>query len=143
RRVVLGTAAVQDREFVKHLLAIEAHSVAIGIDARDGRVQVSGWTEASNIGAIDLARQLEGLGAELIIYTDIARDGVLQGPNIQATKEMLDSTHLFVIASAGVSSITDVRQLSELKHPKLDGVIIGKALYEGLIEIEEVLALAS
>src|SRR5262245_52213004 len=142
RRVVLGTAAVQDQEFVKQLLAIEAHSVAIGIDARDGHVQVSGWTETSDIGAVDLAHQLQDLGAQFIIYTDISRDGVLQGPYIQATKEMLESTDLFVIASGGVSSIADARQLSELKHPKLDGVIIGKALYEGRIEIEEVLALA-
>ena len=142
RRVVLGTAAVQDQEFVKQLLAIEAHSVAIGIDARDGQVQVSGWTEASNVGAIDLARRLQDLGAQLVIYTDISRDGVLQGPNIQATRDMLESTDLFVIASGGVSSIDDEKHFSELNHPKLDGLIIGKALYEGRIEIEEVLALA-
>jgi phosphoribosylformimino-5-aminoimidazole carboxamide ribotide isomerase len=142
RRVVSGTAAVQDQEFVKQLLAIEPHSVALGIDAREGFVQVSGWTEGSNVGAIELARRLEGLGAELVIYTDISRDGVLQGPNIQATREMLENTNLFVIASGGVSSIEDAKHLSELNHPKLDGVIIGKALYEGRIGIEEVLAIA-
>jgi phosphoribosylformimino-5-aminoimidazole carboxamide ribotide isomerase len=142
RRIVLGTAAVQDQEFVKHLLAIEAHSVAMGIDARDGFVQVSGWTQSSSVGAIELARRLQDLGAEIVIYTDISRDGVMQGPNIEGTRSMLENTNLFVIASGGVSSVEDARQLSELNHPKLDGVIIGKALYEGRFEIEEVLALA-
>jgi phosphoribosylformimino-5-aminoimidazole carboxamide ribotide isomerase len=142
RRVVLGTAAVQDPEFARCALAERAGSVAIGIDAREGNVQVSGWTEDSHIRAIDLAQRLEDLGARLVIYTDIARDGVLTGPNVEATKEMLDNTHLSVIASGGVSSIEDVRQLSELNHPRLDGVIIGKALYEARFEIEEALAYA-
>src|SRR5262245_15901379 len=139
RRVVLGTAAVQDHNFVKDALTRYGHNVAVGIDALDGEVQVSGWTENSRIGAIDLARGLQDLGADLVIYTDISRDGVLQGPNIQATKEMLEGTNLFVIASGGVSSGEDVVQLAELNHARLDGVIIGKALYEGWIRIEEVL----
>jgi phosphoribosylformimino-5-aminoimidazole carboxamide ribotide isomerase len=137
QRVVLGTAAVQDQNFVKAALANQPHNVAIGIDARDGKVQVSGWTEDSQIGAIELARRLQDLGARLVIYTDIARDGVLEGPNVEATREMLDSTELSVIASGGVSSIADVRHLAELDHWRLDGAIIGKALYEGLIQFEE------
>src|SRR5438876_11239434 len=111
QRVVLGTAAVQDQAFVKAALAGQPHNVAIGIDAREGNVQVSGWTEDSHIAAIDLALQLQDLGARLVIYTDIARDGVLEGPNVDATREMLENTELSVIASGGVSSIGDVRHL--------------------------------
>ena len=91
QRVVLGTAAVQDQDFVKHALAQQPHNVAIGIDALDGNVQVSGWTEDSHLAAIDLARRLQDLGARLVIYTDISRDGVLSGPNVEATKEMLET----------------------------------------------------
>jgi phosphoribosylformimino-5-aminoimidazole carboxamide ribotide isomerase len=140
QRVVLGTAAVQDHEFVKRALADRPQNVAIGIDARGGKAQVSGWTEDSNIAALDLANRLEQLGARLVIYTDIARDGVLEGPNIEATRQMIENTELSVIASGGVSSVADVRHLAELNHCRLDGVIIGKALYEGRVEIEEAFA---
>jgi phosphoribosylformimino-5-aminoimidazole carboxamide ribotide isomerase len=142
QRVVLGTAAVQDPDFVKHALAERKDNVAIGIDAREGNVKVSGWTEDSNIDAIDLARRLQDMGAHLVIYTDIARDGILTGPNVEATKQMLESTELNVIASGGVSSIQDVRRLAEIDSKRLDGVIIGKALYEGLIQLEEALPYA-
>ena len=142
RRVVLGTAAVRDPEFVRRALKEREHHIAVGIDARDGSVQVSGWTEDSHIGAIELAQKLQGIGARVVVYTDISRDGVLEGPNVQATKEMLESTELFVIASGGVSSLADVRRLSELDHKRLEGVIIGKALYEGHVQIEEALAYA-
>jgi len=142
QRVVLGTAAVQDPDFVKHALAERTHNIAIGIDARDGNVRVSGWTEDSKICAIDLAKRLQDLGAHLVIYTDIARDGILTGPNVEATKQMLDNTELHVIASGGVSSIVDVQHLAELDNWRLEGVIIGKALYEGLIQLEEALPYA-
>jgi phosphoribosylformimino-5-aminoimidazole carboxamide ribotide isomerase len=140
QRVVLGTAAVQDPNFVTEALRKHPDNIAIGIDALDGNVQVSGWTENSNIRAIALARKLQDVGARLLIYTDISRDGVLEGPNVQAIREMLDNADLSVIASGGVSTIADVQQLAELDHWRLDGVIIGKALYEGLIELEEALA---
>jgi phosphoribosylformimino-5-aminoimidazole carboxamide ribotide isomerase len=140
QRVVLGTAAVQDPGFVKEALIGQPHNIAIGIDVLDGSVQVSGWTEDSHIRAISLARRLQDLGARLVIYTDISRDGVLEGPNVEATKEMLESTDLSVIASGGVSSVADVRHLAGLDHWRLDGVIIGKALYEGRVEFEEALA---
>jgi phosphoribosylformimino-5-aminoimidazole carboxamide ribotide isomerase len=141
-RVVLGTAVVQDREFVTKALTEYRDSVAIGIDARDGNVRVSGWTEASNIGAIQLACELQDLGARRVIYTDISRDGVLIGPNVEAMREMIDKTELSVIASGGVSSLSDLQRLAEIDHPRLDGVIIGKALYEGRIQVEEALASA-
>jgi phosphoribosylformimino-5-aminoimidazole carboxamide ribotide isomerase len=140
QRVILGTAAVQDREFVKEALIQHPQNVAIGIDARDARVQVSGWIEDSHIGAIELARKLQDLGATLVIYTDISRDGVLEGPNVQATREMLESTELYVIASGGVSSMADLRRLGEINSSRLEGVIIGKALYEDRIQMEEALA---
>jgi phosphoribosylformimino-5-aminoimidazole carboxamide ribotide isomerase len=142
QRVVLGTAAVQNPDFVRAALAERAQDIAVGIDARNGTVQVSGWIEDSQISAIDLARSLEDLGARLVIYTDISRDGVLTGPNVEATKEMLASTKLSVIASGGVSSLDDVRRLAEIDHSRLDGVIIGKALYEGLFQLEEALSYA-
>jgi len=87
-----------------------------------------------------LAQRLQDLGARLVIFTDISRDGLLEGPNVPATKEMLDSTELSVIASGGVSSMADIRVLSELRHARLEGMIIGKALYEGQVELEEALA---
>jgi len=139
QRVILGTAAVQDQQFVKETHDRYPHNVAIGIDARDGNVRVAGWTEDSRIGSIDLARRLQDLGVRLVIYTDISKDGVLEGPNVDATREMLEQTQLSVIASGGVSSMADVRRLAEIGHPRLDGVIIGKALYEGRIQIEEAL----
>jgi phosphoribosylformimino-5-aminoimidazole carboxamide ribotide isomerase len=140
RRVVLGTAAVQDPDFVKQALREQSENVAIGIDALGGKVKVSGWTEESQLTAIALARKFQDLGARLVIYTDISRDGVLEGHNVEATREMLEKTQLSVIASGGVSSIEDLRRLAKLDHQRLDGVIIGKALYDGVIQIEEALA---
>src|SRR4030095_7333851 len=122
RRAVLGTSAVTDSAFVKEALERWGDRIAIGIDARDGIARVSGWTEDSRISAIDLARQLETEGATRVIYTDISRDGVLVGPNIPALQQMIDGTGLQVIASGGVSTIEDVRALSEIREPRLDGV---------------------
>jgi phosphoribosylformimino-5-aminoimidazole carboxamide ribotide isomerase len=139
-RVILGTAAVEDQEFVKKALAGHPQKVAIGIDARDGKVRTSGWTAESHVRAVELARMLQDLGVRLIIYTDISRDGVLEGPNVDATREMLDATQLAVIASGGVSTIADLQRLAQIDHGRLDGAIIGKALYEGRIQLEEALA---
>jgi len=138
-RAILGTSAVANPAFVAEALKQYGSRVAVGIDARDGVARVSGWTEDSRIGAIDLAQRLERLGALLVIYTDIARDGALTGPNIEALTQMLAQTGLDVIASGGVSKIDDVRALAAIGHPRLDGVIIGKALYEGVVRLEEAL----
>ena len=132
-----------DSAFVKEALKRWGDRIAIGIDARDGIAKVSGWTEDSKVGAIELARRLEGEGATRVIYTDISRDGVLVGPNIPALRQMIDGTGLQVIASGGVSQIDDVRALSEIKEPRLDGVIIGKALYEGHVKLEDALQAGS
>jgi phosphoribosylformimino-5-aminoimidazole carboxamide ribotide isomerase len=139
RRAVLGTSAVTDSVFVREALKRWGDRIAIGIDARDGIAKVSGWTEDSRVGAIDLARRLENEGAKRVIYTDISRDGVLVGPNLPALTQMIEGTGLEVIASGGVSSVDDVRALSEMKEPRLDGVIIGKALYEKRFTLEEAL----
>ena len=143
RRAVLGTSAVTDSAFVKEALKRWGDRIAIGIDARDGIAKVSGWTEDSKLGAIELARRLENEGATRVIYTDISRDGVLVGPNIPALRQMLEGTGLQVIASGGVSKIEDVRALSEIREPRLDGVIIGKALYEGHVKLEDALEAGS
>ena len=143
QRAVLGTSAVNDPKFTSEALKRYGDRIAIGIDARDGIARVSGWTETSQIGAIDLARKLEQEGARLVIYTDISRDGVLVGPNTESLKQMIDGTGLNVIASGGVSKLEDVRTLAAIKHPRLDGVIIGKALYEQLLTLEEALEVGS
>ncbi len=138
-RAVLGTSIVTDSAFTADALQTWKDQIAIGIDARDGVAKVAGWTEDSKVGAIDLARRLEDQGARLVIYTDISRDGVLVGPNVPALRQMIDSTGLSVIASGGVSKIDDVQTLSGIKHARLDGVIVGKALYEGLVDLKECL----
>jgi len=143
RRAVLGTSAVTDSAFVKEALKRWGDRIAIGIDARDGIARVSGWTEDSKFDAIELARQLESDGATRVIYTDISRDGVLVGPNIPALRQMIHGTNLQVIASGGVSKIDDIRALSEIREPRLDGVIIGKALYEGHVKLEDAIEAGS
>jgi len=143
QRAVLGTSAVNDPRFTSEALKRYGDRIAIGIDARDGIARVSGWTETSQIGAIDLARKLEQEGARLVIYTDISRDGVLVGPNTESLKQMIDGTGLNVIASGGVSKLEDVRTLAAIRHSRLDGVIIGKALYEQLLTLEEALEVSA
>jgi phosphoribosylformimino-5-aminoimidazole carboxamide ribotide isomerase len=145
QRTVLGTSAVNDPVFTKEALKRYGDRIAIGIDARDGIAKVSGWTEDSQIGAIDLARRLEEQGATLVIYTDISRDGVLVGPNTDSLTQMIDVTGLNVIASGGVSKLEDVRTLTAIRRldrKRLDGVIIGKALYENLLTLEDALEIS-
>jgi phosphoribosylformimino-5-aminoimidazole carboxamide ribotide isomerase len=143
QRAVLGTSAVNDPKFTGEALKRYGDRIAIGIDARDGIARVSGWTETSQIGAIELARRLEKEGARIVIYTDISRDGVLVGPNTESLKQMIDGTGLNVIASGGVSNLEDVRTLVAIGHSRLDGVIIGKALYERLLTLEEALEVSA
>jgi phosphoribosylformimino-5-aminoimidazole carboxamide ribotide isomerase len=137
-RVILGTLAVRHPELVK--LAVEKFgpdAIAVAIDARDGRVAVEGWEKNSSVNAIELAQRLEAHGVELVIYTDIARDGMLSGVNLAATQTFLEQTNLRLISSGGVRALQDVQLLKQLNHPRLDGVIIGRALYEGTIQLTE------
>jgi phosphoribosylformimino-5-aminoimidazole carboxamide ribotide isomerase len=139
-RVILGTAAVRDPELVRAAARAHPGRVAVGIDARGGRVAVAGWAEATGIEATELARRFEDAGVAAIVYTDIDRDGALQGPNVAATAALARAVAVPVIASGGVSSLDDLRALKASGAP-LDGVIAGRALYEGRIEPAEAVRL--
>jgi len=135
-RVILGTVAVKDPDLVKDACARHPGRVAVGIDARDGMVAVEGWTETSEMTALDLARRFEDCGVAAIIYTDISRDGAMEGPNIEATVELARAVSIPVIASGGVSSLADLRALATAGQGLLEGAISGRARYDGRIEVE-------
>ena len=138
-RAVIGTRAAESVDFVAQMAAkFGGERIAVGIDARDGVVSVKGWTESSGMRALDLARQVEAAGAGTIIYTDIATDGMLEGPNFAEMEHLLGQLKCQLIASGGVSRSADVVRLAELKG--LYGVIIGKALYDRLIDLPTLVA---
>lgn len=135
-RVVIGTRAAERLEFVAEMAAaFGGERIAVGIDAKNGKVSVKGWTELSDLPALDLARRAEAAGAGTIIYTDIATDGMLEGPNFAELETMLGALRCQLIASGGVSSAADVRRLAGF--PNLYGAIIGKALYDGKLSLRE------
>ena len=140
-RVILGTAAVRDPSFVREAARDFPGCIAVGIDARDGKVAVEGWAETSEITAIDLARRFEDTGVAAIIYTDIARDGELAGLNLEATAALARAISIPVIASGGLASIEDVRALLRSDYARLEGAIAGRALYDGRLDPAEALAL--
>jgi phosphoribosylformimino-5-aminoimidazole carboxamide ribotide isomerase len=143
-RVVVGTRAAESEAFVGELVQAFGNRIAVGIDARDGRVAVKGWIDTTGTGAVALGRRMDGIGVQTLIHTDISTDGMLAGPNFTAQEAMLEAVRCRVIASGGVSSLADVARLAEIKkrRPNLDGVIIGKALYEGRVDLKELLAQA-
>jgi len=138
-RVILGTVAVKDPDLVKQACRKFPGRIAVGIDARGGRVAVEGWAEETDVKAVDLARKFADAGVEAIIYTDIDRDGVMEGANIPATAEMARAVSIPVIASGGVSSLTDIRGL--IAEKRIAGAIIGRALYDGRIDLAAALKL--
>jgi phosphoribosylformimino-5-aminoimidazole carboxamide ribotide isomerase len=140
-RVVIGTAALKDPDFVREAARRHPGRVAVGIDARDGRVAVEGWAKQSDVSALDLGRMFEDSGVAAIVYTDIARDGVLLGLNIAQTVALADALTIPVIASGGLASIEDVKRLLEPDCAKLAGAISGRALYDGRLDAAEALAL--
>jgi len=140
-RVIIGTAALKDPDFVREASRLFPGRVAVGIDARDGRVAVEGWSRQSEVSALDLGRIFEDSGVAAIIYTDIARDGVLQGLNIAQTVALAEALAIPVIASGGLASIEDVRRLLEPDCARLAGAISGRALYDGRLDPYEALAL--
>ncbi|MBI1210313.1 MAG: 1-(5-phosphoribosyl)-5-[(5-phosphoribosylamino)methylideneamino]imidazole-4-carboxamide isomerase [Alphaproteobacteria bacterium] len=142
RRVILGTIAAKDPDLVKEVAQTHAGRIAVGIDARDGFVAVQGWTATADMTAIDLARRFEDAGVTAIIYTDVARDGMGTGLNLEETAALASAVTIPVIASGGIGSIEDLRALIALNHPNIQGVIIGRALYDGRVDPAAALALA-
>jgi phosphoribosylformimino-5-aminoimidazole carboxamide ribotide isomerase len=140
-RVIIGTAAVRDPEFVKAAAKKYPGRIAVGLDARDGKVAVEGWAETSELSALDIARRFEDAGVAAIIYTDIARDGLLKGLNLDATIALADAVSIPVIASGGLASLDDVKALLQPRAKKLEGAIAGRALYDGRLDPAEALAL--
>ncbi|MZR29897.1 1-(5-phosphoribosyl)-5-[(5-phosphoribosylamino)methylideneamino]imidazole-4-carboxamide isomerase [Sneathiella litorea] len=133
-RVILGTIALRNPALVKEACKTFPGHIAVGIDARDGMVAVEGWAETSETSALDLARKFEDAGVEAIIYTDIDRDGALQGVNVEATRDLAAAISIPVIASGGVASIVDIEKLLAVETSGIEGVIIGRALYDGRID---------
>lgn len=140
-RVILGTAAVENPKLVLEAATSFPGQIAVGIDARNGRVATRGWVEDTDASATELALSFEDSGVAAVIYTDIDRDGAMQGPNIQATEMMANSLRIPVIASGGISSLSDLSALRSCGAP-LDGAIVGRALYSGAIDLAEALATA-
>ncbi|MEO0056092.1 MAG: hypothetical protein RLZZ50_2039 [Verrucomicrobiota bacterium] len=146
-RVVIGTRAAESAEFVAELVKGFGDKIAVGIDAKNGKVAVKGWVDTTDTGALDLAKRVAGLGVRTIIYTDIGTDGMLTGPNLPAQKALAEAVAgqgAQIIASGGVSQLSDVVALAELARgqPNLHGVIIGKAIYEKRLTVEDALAAA-
>jgi phosphoribosylformimino-5-aminoimidazole carboxamide ribotide isomerase len=140
-RVIIGTAAVRDPDFVKTAAKKFPGRVAVGLDARDGKVAVQGWAETSEVTALDIAQRFEDAGVAAIIFTDISRDGLLKGLNLDATIELAERISIPVIASGGLASIEDVRALLAPRAERLAGAIAGRALYDGRLDPAEALAL--
>ena len=139
-RVILGTRACEKTADLKTLVERFGAKLAVGIDARDGLVQVKGWVETSGTRAVELAKQIAGAGVETLIYTDTATDGMLGGPNLESIRAVCEAVSCRVIASGGVSSAEDVRRICALRAPNLAGIIVGKALYEGRMTITDLKA---
>jgi phosphoribosylformimino-5-aminoimidazole carboxamide ribotide isomerase len=133
-RVIIGTAAVRNPPLVKEAARAYSGRVAVGLDARDGKVAVEGWAETSELSALDVARRFEDVGVAAIIYTDVTRDGMLQGLNLDATIGLADAVSIPIIASGGLASIEDVRALLAPRARKLEGAIAGRALYDGRLD---------
>jgi phosphoribosylformimino-5-aminoimidazole carboxamide ribotide isomerase len=137
QRTILGTIAVEQPELVGELCREFPQKIVVGIDARNGKVATKGWLETSEVSAIDLARSMVECGVAAIIYTDIQRDGTLSGPNLDALRELADSVEIPIVASGGVSSLTDLLSLLALEPLGVTGVIVGRAIYTGDVDLKE------
>jgi phosphoribosylformimino-5-aminoimidazole carboxamide ribotide isomerase len=140
-RVIIGTAAVRDPALVKDAAKKFSGKIAVGLDARDGKVAVQGWADISELSALDIARRFEDAGVAAIVYTDVSRDGMLKGLNLDATIALADAISIPVIASGGLASIDDIKALLEPRARKLQGAIAGRALYDGRLDAAEALKL--
>lgn len=143
KRVIVGTKAVTHGDFLwEFLQTLGAQSVAVGIDARDGRLAIHGWTELSNKTAIDFAREIERSGVKRIVYTDIATDGMLTGPPTESLRAMAEAVPAMeVVASGGISSLDDVRKIMDLRMPNIVGIITGRAIYDGRLDLAQAVRL--
>lgn len=139
KRIIIGTAAIENPSLVTSLTARYPGRVAVGIDAKDGMVAIKGWVTVTGQKATELAKNLEGAGVACIIYTDISRDGMLTGPNVAATREMAESVNIPVVASGGISSLKDIESY---RGVPLEGIIVGKALYSGNLDLTEAIKVA-
>lgn len=139
-RVILGSVAVRDQELVREACQKFPGRVVVGIDAKNGEVAVEGWGIGGGIGAIELAKKMAAVGVEHIIFTDISRDGMLSGVNVEATAELAKASGIKVIASGGVSSLADIKALQAHAADGIEGCIIGKAIYTGALDLKEALA---
>ena len=138
-RVILGSAAIKNRALVKEAIeTFGAEKIVVGVDAKGGMVAIEGWLEVTDTTALAFCKELEKMGVQTVIYTDIAKDGMMQGPNIEETKKLVDETNLQIVASGGVSSLEDLKALEKIG---VHGAIIGKAIYTGAIQLEEAVAL--
>ena len=135
-RVIVGTAAIEDKQFLQEAVATYGERIVVSLDAKDGYVATDGWTDTSDVRALDIVKDLEELGVKTIVYTDIAKDGMLQGPNLEEQRAINEATTVDVIASGGVTTREDVDNLKELN---MYGAIVGKALYDGKITFEELI----
>mgnify|MGYP001187795782 CR=1 FL=1 len=140
-RVILGTVAKENPALVEEACKKFPGQIVVGIDAKDGLVAVRGWADVTEKKATEMAKEMEGFGVEAIIYTDIARDGMMQGPNIEATKNLAEAINIPVIASGGLSTLDDIRRLMAIESSGVTGVITGKAIYSGAIDLREAVAL--
>jgi phosphoribosylformimino-5-aminoimidazole carboxamide ribotide isomerase len=138
-KVILGSAAIKDKNFLKEACEKFPNKIALGLDAKDGYLSVSGWKENSNQLTMDYLRQVNDYGATRLIYTDINRDGMKQSPNFEETAKVADTSSCPVIISGGVSSIEDIKKAKELKNENIEGIIVGKAIYDGDIKLDELI----
>jgi len=136
-KVILGSAAIKDKNFLKEACEKFPNKIALGLDAKDGYLSVSGWKENSNRLTLDYLKEVNDYGASRLIYTDINRDGMKQGPNLEETAKVADISNCPVIISGGVSSIDDIKKAKELNNNSIEGIIVGKAIYDGDIKLNE------
>jgi phosphoribosylformimino-5-aminoimidazole carboxamide ribotide isomerase len=141
KRVIIGTEAIKKPAFVKKVCNTYPQQIVVSIDARNGKAAIDGWTQTTRVDAIDLAREFEDCGVAAINFTDIQRDGMQTGPNLEATRRLAEAVSIPVVASGGVSSIQDVKNLLPLQDAGVVGVIIGKALYSGALDLKAALDL--
>lgn len=135
-RVIIGTASIKNPELVKEAVKVFKDKIAVGVDAKNGMVAIDGWENISDIKAIDLCLKMKSYGVKTIIYTDISKDGMMSGPNVEATQEIIEKTGMEIIASGGISNIKDIESI---KNINAQGVIIGKALYNGAINLKDII----